>query len=259
MSINKKLVALLAAALLILSAAVLIIGQSHQASGQNVHSGDTQPDYAKSNSRQQPSPAPSPRREENKKPADPTKYTYEFNQPQFTTPHIVIEHDALGVGKITFERQGEGTAIVEPVELSTAALGRIMGLWTTLHFLDSTEDYQASKQFPHLGTMRISMNDGKRSRMAEFNWSNNKAAASLVNEYRRVADQAMLVFDLTVARENQPLNAPGLLSAFDSLLKRSGLSDPYQLVPLLRDLSQDEHLPLIARNQASQLLKRIEK
>lgn len=248
----------IAAALLILGAAVLATGQ-HQARTQKLDNDAGINAGAKINARQEPSPSPVRRREENKKPADPTRFRYEFTQPQFSTSHIVIEHDALGNGKITFERLGESTAIVEPVELSTAALGRILGLWNQLHFLDSTEDYQAQKQFPHLGTMRVSMDDGKRNRTAEFNWTNNKQAFALVNEYRRVADQAVLVFDIGVARENQPLNAPKLLEAFESLLTRSGLSDPYQLVPLLRDLTTDEHLPLIARNQASRLLKKIEK
>ncbi|HXD33997.1 MAG TPA: hypothetical protein VN643_22950 [Pyrinomonadaceae bacterium] len=248
----------LAAVLGILGAAVLAIGQSHRSNPQNLDTGSAVPN-AKSNSRQQPSPSPSPRRQENKKPADPTKYTYEFSQPQFTTPHILIEHDALGNGKITFERQGESTPLVEQVELSTAALGRVLGLWSDLHFLDSAEDYQSSKQFPHLGTMKVGMDDGKRKRIAEFNWTNNRLVSSLANEYRRVADQAVLVFDLNVARENQPLNAPKLMDYFDSLLTRSGLSDPYQLVPLLREMTTDEHLPLIARNQATRLLKRIEK
>ena len=252
----------MAAVLAILGAAVLALGQSHRANPQNSDSGSsTTPAAGKSNVRQEPSPSPSPRprREENKKPADPTKFTYEFSQPQFSTPHILIEHDAIGNGKITFERQGEPSPLVEPVELSTAALGRVLGLWSDLRFLDSTEDYQAPKQFPHLGTMRISMDDGKRKRTAEFNWTNNKQAFALINEYRRVADQAVLVFDLGVARENQPLNAPKLLDYFESLLTRSGLSDPYQLVPLLRDITTDEHLPLIARNHATRLLKRIEK
>ena len=260
MSTNKRSGLLkLAAVLAILGAAVLAIGQSHQANPQNVDTGSSSQTSVKSNARQEPSPSPSPRRQENKKPADPTRYTYEFTQPQFTTRHILIEHDAAGNGKITFERQGEPTPMVEPVELSTAALGRILGLWTELHFLDSTEEYQSAKQFPHLGTMRVTMNDGKRNRTAEFNWTNNKQAFALVNEYRRVADQAVLVFDLGVARENQPLNAPQLLTSFESLLNRSGLSDPYQLVPLLREMTTDEHLPLIARNHATRLLKRIEK
>jgi hypothetical protein len=42
-------------------------------------------------------------------------------------------------------------------------------------------------------------------------------------------------------------------------LTRGELSDPYQLVPLLKDLLTDERIPLIARNHAGRLLKKIEK
>jgi hypothetical protein len=49
------------------------------------------------------------------------------------------------------------------------------------------------------------------------------------------------------------------MELLESLLKRDGLSDPHQLIPLLKDLSTDEHLPLIARNHALRLLKKIEK
>jgi hypothetical protein len=95
--------------------------------------------------------------------------------------------------------------------------------------------------------------------VAEFNWSNNKDAWSLVTEYRRVADQAILIFNLKLAREMQPLNAPQLLSEMESLLNRNGLSDPKQLVPFLNELKTDEHIPLIARNHADRILKKIEK
>ena len=209
---------------------------------------------------EQASPGPTPRRrEDNKKPPDPTRYSYDFAQPKFLIPHIVIEHDAQGRGQITFERLGEETPIVEPVELSIGALGRILGLWTDLRFLDSDENYQSPKQFPHLGTYHLHMGDGKRQRTAEFNWSNNKEAWALANEYRRVADQAILIFDIKLARELQPLNTPQLMKQMDLLLTRGDLSDPQQLVPLLKDLRTDEHIPLIARNHADRILKKIEK
>lgn len=207
---------------------------------------------------QQPAATPQ-RREDNKKPPDASHYSYEFTKAEFLISHIVIEHDALGRGKITFERRGEETSIVEPVELSTAALGRIMGLWTELRFLDSNENYQASKNFAHLGTYRLHLDDGKRQRTAEFNWSSNKEAWALTSEYRRVSDQAILIFNLKLAREMQPLNAPQLLNEMETLLTRDGLSDPYQLVPLLTELKTDEHIPLIARNHADRILKKIEK
>ncbi len=205
-------------------------------------------------------PAASPqRREDNKRPPDPSRYSYEFTKAEFVYSHIVIEHDALGRGKITFERRGEETPIVEPVELSTGALGRILGLWTELRFLDSTENYQTARSFAHLGTYRLHLDDGKRQRTAEFNWSNNKEAWSLANEYRRVSDQAILIFNIKIAREMQPLNTPSLLNEMETLLGRDGLSDPYQLVSLLTELKTDEHIPLIARNHADRILKKIEK
>ena len=206
-----------------------------------------------------PPTATTPAREENKKPTDNTRFFYEFTQPQFYVRHIVIEHDANGRGLIKFERLHDEMIYEEPMELSAAAWTRISGLWTELRFLESSENYQADKQFPHMGTMRLKMERDALKRTAEFNWTSNKAAFSLVNEYRRVADQAILVFDISVARETQPLATPKLMDEFEMQMKRNGLSDPQQLIPLLQDISTDEHLPLIARNHALRLIKKLEK
>jgi hypothetical protein len=190
---------------------------------------------------------------------DAVKYSYEFSQPKFYVKHIVLEHDANGRGTVTFERLNEDTPVVEPIELSADALARIKGAWQGLQFLESDTNYQASKQFPHLGTMKIGVQRGEQKRVAEFNWTNNSDASTLVNEYRKAADQAILIFDISIARENQPLNAPKLMEAMESLLKRDMLSDPRQLLKLLQDLSTDEHIPLIARNHALRLIKKIQK
>lgn len=206
------------------------------------------------------SASPSPvAREENKKPLDSARYTYEFKQPDFVVSHIVINHDASGKGSIKFERRLTSSVIEEPIELSPAALERILSAWTALNFLESTENYQSERQYAHLGTMRLGMERESRKRSVEFNWSKNKIAFDLANEYRRVADQAVLVFDISVARESQRLNTPKLMEEFELQLKRNGLSDPQQLIPLLKDISTDEHLPLIARNHALRLIKKIEK
>jgi uncharacterized protein (UPF0147 family) len=102
------------------------------------------------------------------------------------------------------------------------------------------------------------MERDSHKRTAEFNWTNNKDASALAEEYRRAADQAILVFDISIARENQPLNTPKLMEEIELQMKRNGLSDPRQLLPLLKDISTDEHLPLIARNHALRLIKKIE-
>ena len=234
----------LPAALVILSAAIFTLAQDTSSKH------NTRPEVPRVQSTAVDTPS---------KPATSVKYTYEFSQPRFFVKHIVLEHDATGHGTITFERMNEDTPVVEPVELSPAALARITSYWTALNFLDSQTNYQASQDFSHLGTMRIGMQQGDRKRVAEFNWTHNENASGLVTEYRRLADQIILVFDISVARENQPLNAPKLMGVMESLLKRNGLSDPNQLIPLLRDMSTDEHIPLIARNHALRIIKQIQK
>jgi len=234
----------LPAALVILSAAIFTLAQ------------DTS---SKHNVRPEPPSVQSTAADTSSKPAIAVKYTYEFTQPKFVVKHIVLEHDATGHGTITFERMNEDVPVVEALELSPAALARITSYWTALNFLDSQTNYQTSQDFSHLGTMRIGMQQGDRKRVAEFNWTHNESASGLVNEYRRLADQVILVFDISIARENQPLNAPKLMEVMESLLKRNGLSDPNQLLPLLRDMSTDEHIPLIARNHALRLIKQIQK
>jgi hypothetical protein len=220
------------------------------------------PAQEKRNERRPAEPAPSPRVEKDVQAQAPlnitVRYTYEFNQPEFVVSHIVVQHDSTGRGEITFIQRTE-TPIVEPIQLSTSAMGRILGLWRDLHFLDSNENYQASKNFAHLGTYKISMDDGTNRRTAEYNWSDNKTAWALTAEYRHVADQAILIFNIKLARDMQPLNAPGLMNELDSMLTRNELSDPQQLVPLLTELKSDEHIPLIARNHADRILKKIEK
>src|SRR6202011_3737990 len=99
-------------------------------------------------------------------------YLYEFTKDEFYNRHILIEHDGSGHGRMTFERRGNSDSIVEPLQLSPVALTRITGLWQALRFLDSETRYQSERQYPQLGTMRLKMSAGTKSRIAEFNWTN---------------------------------------------------------------------------------------
>ena len=191
--------------------------------------------------------------------SDGTRYSYEFKQPEFLIKHIVIEHDSYGRGKIKFVQRADEMEVEEPLQLSPEVISRVSALWRALNFLNSNEDYQADRHYPHLGTMRLKMEKDTRQRTADFDWTTHPQALALVNEYRRAGDQAILVFDLSVARESIPLNTPKLMERMEALLKRNGLSDPRQLLPMLQELSTDDHLPLITRNHALRLIKKIEK
>lgn len=273
MRVWKEITHVMIAALLISGAAICALGQSGGAGRrpQAVEKTPAASDKNKTANVAQPEVTPQASKQNEREPVAPpvvlaitkptgaVRYSYEFTQPEFSISHILIQHDDNGRGEISFKRKDDDAAIVDPVELSPAALARIKGLWDALRFLDTEASYQSERQFPHLGTMRLGMTAGERERVAEFNWTSDSNASALVNEYRRIADQAMFVFNISVARQNQPLEAPKLLDELDKLYKRNGLSDPQQLLPLLRELSNDERIPLIARNHAGRLLKKIEK
>ncbi|MEO8042788.1 MAG: hypothetical protein ABI646_09280 [Acidobacteriota bacterium] len=189
---------------------------------------------------------------------DPT-YFYEFTQPDFIISKIVIEHDETGRGTITFTKKMFGDAVTDPLQVSTAALERINGAYAALNFIDSSESYQYEKDYSHLGVTTFRLKKGDKQRTTVFNYTVNKDAKILADEYRRLANQFIWVFDITVARENQPLETPRLLDALDGYLRRNEISDPLQMVPLLKGMKDDERIPLITRNHSAKLVERIEK
>jgi glucan-binding YG repeat protein len=187
-------------------------------------------------------------------------FVYEFSQPNFVIKTILIEHDESGKGKITFEHRDFGEPISDPLQLSQITLEKLNKLFTTLNFLDSTEDYQSPmRDYGHLGNHKVIRRKDDKERIAKYNWTENKDAKALADEYRKIGEQFIWYFDISVARENQPLEAPSLMDRLDSLLKRDEISDPSQMLPLLKELSNDERIPLIARNKATRIIKEIEK
>ena len=187
-------------------------------------------------------------------------YFYTFSKPEFIVSKIFIEHDEAGRGKISFLKKNFDNLITDPIQLSPAALERVKAIFNTLNFLDSKEIYQsAERSYAHLGTMTFAVKKDGRERTAEFNWTENKDAKLLADEYRRIGQQFVWIFDMSVARENQTLETPSLMDALDSLIKRNEISDAVQMLPFLRELSTDERLPLIARNHAMRIVKEVEK
>jgi len=199
----------------------------------------------------------------NQPPTKPTEnapvYFYEFSQPNFLVSKIFIEHDENGKGKITFLKQSFAETISDPLQLSPETLERVKNIWNALNFLDSTENYQYVKDYSHLGTMKFTVKKDGRERTSTFNWTDNKDAKALADEYRKIGNQFIWIFDISVARENQPLETPRMLDALDALIKRGEISDAAQMIPFLKELSDDERIPLITRNHALRLIQKIEK
>ena len=184
----------------------------------------------------------------------------QFSQPNFYIKHIVVKHDENGNGTITFEHKDYGEPITDPLQISENALNKIKELFAILDFLNSDENYQSpNRDYGHLGNHTVTLKKDSHERTAKYNWTENKNAKALVDEYRKVAEQFIWYFDMNLARQNQPLEAPILVSKLESLLKRNEISDPQQMIPYLKDLNNDERIPLLARNHVGRIIKDIEK
>lgn len=185
-------------------------------------------------------------------------YFWEFSQPKFQTKRIIIRHDVNGKGDVVFERAESQEAVTEPIAVSAMALERITSALKSLNFLESKEDYQYEKDYSHLGNQTFRFRSAGKGREVRINYTTNAQMAAVLDEYRKIGNQAMWTFDVTLARDMHPLDTPGQIDALDSLLKRNEISDPQQLLPFLKEISVDERFPLIARNHAARLIKKIE-
>lgn len=184
---------------------------------------------------------------------------YEFARPGFSYSKIEIRHDDNGRGTITFQKDGHDESLTDPIELSKATLGKISDTLTALKYLDSAEEYQHARDYSHMGNVTFTLRRDGRARTVKFNWTDNPSAKALMDEYRRISNEYTWKFEITLARENMPLQSPGLMDALDAYIRRNEISDPPHLLPFLAQLSDDERLPLMARNRATKLIKEIEK
>jgi hypothetical protein len=188
-----------------------------------------------------------------------TSFSYKFENPRFAVSLIEIEVDPIGSGRLRFKR-GESDEIIErPLGLSESTMSILDELVSGTGFLTSNENYQAKKDFSHLGWVTISANRGGQQRTVKFNYTTNTEVAEMAAIFRAVADQELDLFDLELAVQNQPLELPNLLDALENDLREGRLANPQQLVKPLRTIAQEDSLPLIARNHANRLIAGIDK
>ncbi|MFN0141047.1 MAG: hypothetical protein ACKVQW_13295 [Pyrinomonadaceae bacterium] len=189
-------------------------------------------------------------------------YVYTFDRPGFVYSNIKIEHDDAGKGRIWFKKDNfdpDTSGLDDPIELSAATVEKLKGAFSALNFIDSTEDYQYSKDFSNMGNVTITLNRTGKTRTAKYNWTENKHAKSLMDTYRAIANEYTWKFEFALARENQPLFTPSLIDALDGYLGRNEIADPPHLLPFLTQISTDERLPLMARNRVAKIIAKIEK
>ena len=186
-------------------------------------------------------------------------FKYVFENPRFYIPWIQLDLSPEGIGRAQFRRGESDEVLDRKVKLLPSTLSRIAELIAKSGFLTSGEDYQSKRDFAHLGWMTISVNQGGKQRTVRFNYTQNQDMSELADIFRAISNQAITLFDIDLAIQHQPLDLPRMLDAVENELHLERLAEPEQLIPTLRDIAQDDTLPLIARNHATRLINNIQK
>ncbi|MBA2378686.1 MAG: hypothetical protein H0V76_03825 [Blastocatellia bacterium] len=192
-------------------------------------------------------------------PGKPVQYLYRFEQPDFLVSRLTIMHDEKGRGTIEFDKRGYGGTVTDPIAIAPSVMEKITGLYRELNFLESSEVYQDSRDYSHLGNATLRVTSGEKTRTEKINWTQNKLAKEIVDQYRKIGTQHVWTFDIMLARENQPLETPKLMNNLKGLIGRNEIADPQGMLALLDGLANDERIPLMARNEATRVAAGIRK
>jgi hypothetical protein len=184
---------------------------------------------------------------------------YRFENEVFLIPRVEVTLDGLARGRVVFTRKSLNRPVERQIAASPRTAAEIATLLARLNFVDATEVYQSKSEHPNLGTVTLQVTQGGKTREARFNYTENKDAEALVAILRGLATREIFAFDLETAARYYPLDTPDLLKALKDEIARKRVTDASALVPLLRDLSGNIGVPLIARNKAEELAKSLER
>src|SRR5437868_9083221 len=112
---------------------------------------------------------------------------YKFENKRFYVPMMEIDLAADGTGQVRFQRGESDDVLDHKFKLLPATMARIRQLFEVTRFIDASDDYQADKDFSHLGWMTLALRQEGRERKARFNYTQNPDIRELADIFRGIA------------------------------------------------------------------------
>jgi hypothetical protein len=184
---------------------------------------------------------------------------YKFENKRFYVPMMEIDLAADGTGQVRFQRGESDDVLDHKFKLLPATLARIRQLFEVTRFIDASDDYQADKDFSHLGWMTLALRQDGRERKARFNYTQNPDIKELADIFRGIATEEIHLFDIETSEQYQPLDLPRLLDAIDNDLRLQRITEPERLLAKLQEVATSPTQPLIASNHAARIVSDIKK
>ena len=186
-------------------------------------------------------------------------FNYKFENKRFYVPIMEIDLAADGSGEVRFQRGESDDVLDHKFKLLPATMARIRQLFEVTRFLDSKDEYQAEKDFSHLGWVTLMARQNGRERKVRFNYTQQPQISELADIFRGIATQEMHLFDIETSEQFQPLDLPRLLDAIENDLRLQRITEPERLLTKLQEVAVNPTQPLIARNHATRMVSDIKK
>jgi hypothetical protein len=186
-------------------------------------------------------------------------FNYKFENKRFYVPMMEIDLAADGAGELRFQRGESDDLLDHKFKLLPATMARIRQLLDATGFLDSSDQYQADKDFSHLGWVTLLARQNGRERKAHFNYTQHPQISELADIFRGIATEEIHLFDIETSEQFQPLDLPRLLDAIENDLKLQRITEPERLLAKLQEVAGNPTQPLIARNHATRMVSDIKK
>lgn len=189
----------------------------------------------------------------------PTEYYYRFESATLEPRFAELRFDEHGRGQFRFRRGDDREIITLDLHLLPETVARIDRYLEEAEFLTSTEEYQGEQDLSHRGTITLRVKRGDRQRQVQFNYTRHPAMRALVRLFRNIVTQESRIFAIQLARRYGPLDLDRQLRALRREVKNQWIAEPQKLLPLLEDLESDREVLLMARRQASEIVRLIRK
>jgi len=186
-------------------------------------------------------------------------FNYKFENKRFYVPMMEIDLGVDGAGELRFQRGESDDLLDHKFKLLPTTLARIRQLLEASRFLDSSDTYQAEKDFSHLGWVTLLARQNERERKVRFNYTQNPQISELADIFRGIATEEMHLFDIETSEQFQPLDLPRLLDSIENDLKLQRITEPERLLAKLQEVASNDTQPLIARNHAMRIVSDIKK
>lgn len=193
----------------------------------------------------------------NSKQSAPASMVFKKDIKQGQYEHLKISLDENGQGKFEAILRN-GDPILMDVQARPASMKFLLSTLQSMQFLSSNQDYDSHLKVADRGLKTFSLAQNGQSREVQYNYTTNKPMAAITDYFEGLISTLLRMASLDNAMKFDKLGLPEQLTALQSEMNHSWLSELELLLPILKKIANNSAYFNIVQRKAHQLILQIE-